>query len=38
VYVNPWEDRKFRRSREFKLIEADANFSLYRAADHASVR
>lgn len=31
IYVNPWEDRKFRRSSEFKLVQSDANFSMYRA-------
>lgn len=32
MYVNPWEDRKFRRSREFDLIESNWDFSVYRAS------
>ncbi|MFL6351128.1 MAG: class I SAM-dependent methyltransferase [Bryobacteraceae bacterium] len=30
IYVNPWEDRKFRRSRELQLIASDMHFALYR--------
>jgi SAM-dependent methyltransferase len=36
VYINPWEDRKFRRSRELTLVKLDTNFSLYRTVSSAS--
>ena len=31
VYVNPWENRKFRRCPEFEPIESNWDFSVYRA-------
>jgi hypothetical protein len=31
IYVNPWENRKFRRSRMFETIEWNSEYSLHRS-------